>query len=75
MFPAHGQLATTFFSDDPNAPLFLAQHQNVNCFVAYLFMFTAIARAKQEGVHEPVWCAAIPQLERILGLSPLPPSP
>ena len=103
VFPSHGQLATTFFSDDPNAPLFLAQHQNVNRFVAYLFMLTAyaesglidtnlpqvfepryaayrqlvndlrlavVARAKEEGVHEPVWCAAIPKLERILGLAP-----
>lgn len=104
MFPAHGQAATTFFSDDPNAPLYLTQHQNVNRYCAYLFMLAAyaesglidvnllrafeprylayrqlvndlrlavIARAQQEGVHVPVWCDAIPKLERILGLAPV----
>jgi hypothetical protein len=104
VFPSHGQLATTFFSDDPNAPTYLAQHQNVNRFVAYLFMLTAyaesglidvsllrafepryaayrrlvndlrlavMARAADEGVHTPVWCASIPTLEKILGLRPL----
>ena len=106
VFPARGQLATTFFSDDPNAPVYLAQHQNVNRYLAYLFMLSAyaesglidvnllrafepryaayrrlvndlrlavIARAREEGVHEPVWCEAIPKLERILALAPLPP--
>ena len=105
VFPAHGQLATTFFSDDPSAPAYLAQHQNVNRYLAYLFMLTAyaesglidtkllqafepryaayrrlvndlrlavMARAAEEGVHTPVWCEAIPKLERILGLGPLP---
>ena len=104
VFPSRGQLATTFFSDDPNAPAYLAQHQNVNRFVAYLFMLTAyaesglidvallrvfepryaayrrlvndlrvavMARAKEEGVHTPVWCESIPKLEAILGLKPL----
>lgn len=103
VFPARGQLATTFFSDDPNAPTYLAQHQNVNRYLAYLFMLTAyaesgqidvallrafeprylayrrlvndlrvavMARAAEEGVHTPVWCDAIPKLERLLGLAP-----
>lgn len=107
VFPAHGQVATTFFGDDPNAPTYLAQHQNVNRYLAYLFMLSAyaesglidvallrafepryaayrrlvndlrlavIARAEEEGVHVPVWCEAIPKLERILELAPLPAS-
>jgi len=106
VFPSHGQAATTFFGDDPNAPTYLMQHQNVNRYLAYLFMLTAYAesglidvnllrafepryaayrrlvndlrvavtaRAQAEGVHVPVWCEAIPKLERILGLAPLPP--
>jgi len=104
VFPSHGQLATRFFSDDPKAAEYLAQHQNVNRFVAYLYMLTAyaesglidvkllqafepryaayrrlvndlrlavMARAAEEDVHTPVWCAAIPKLEAMLGLKPL----
>ena len=104
VYPSHGQTVASFFQDDPQAPVYLAQHQNVNRFLAYLFMLEAYAerglidpallkifaprynayrhlmhdlrlavleRARSEGTSEPVWCDAIPRLERILGLPPL----
>jgi hypothetical protein len=107
VFPAHGQMVSTFFSDAPDAPLRLTQHQNVNRYLGYLFMLSAYAEsglidasllkafapryaayrqlvndlreavlraAAEECVEPPVWCAAIPKLERILELRPLGPA-